>query len=142
MTSTRYIGGMETQSRANVWSSVKEDLEIRIAKGDLAPAERTPSISDLAAFYGKSEKTVHKALLSLCDDGVLFRKDKIGFYLKIGVAERLKQQLRLRYSAQISGVLATGRAIGFSDEEIERIFYESLTPPPLFRKKNAKRCFK
>ena len=50
---------------------VRQELEGRIARGDLAPGEQLPTERELRDEFGVSRVTVRRALASLTDDGLV-----------------------------------------------------------------------
>ncbi len=78
---------IDPESPLSTWGQVQRDLQRRIEAEEFQPGDRLPSETDLAAYYGVSRMTVHRAVQSLARLGVLESKRGSGIY----VASRLDQ---------------------------------------------------
>jgi GntR family transcriptional regulator len=69
-------------------SRVREELEGRIERGDLAPGEQLPTERELRDEFGVSRVTVRRALASLTDDGLVYAIQGRGTFV---ASERLAE---------------------------------------------------
>ncbi len=60
---------------------VRDDIAARIATGDLKPGERLPSERQLQVGGGVARGTIREALFQLEAEGVIYRKDRSGWYV-------------------------------------------------------------
>ena len=63
---------------ATGWKGIAEDIARRIAEGDLAPGQRLSSGEDLAAQWGVSRHTAHRAVEELQRQGLVVRQRRWG----------------------------------------------------------------
>ncbi|MCL1997752.1 MAG: GntR family transcriptional regulator, partial [Turicibacter sp.] len=54
-----------------IFQQVMQDILIKIARNDLAPDDKLPSVRDLALEYGINPNTVQKAVEKLTEQGYL-----------------------------------------------------------------------
>jgi DNA-binding GntR family transcriptional regulator len=60
---------------------VRDDIAARIAGGEFTPGERLPSERNLQVGGGVSRGTIREALFQLEAEGVIYRKDRSGWYV-------------------------------------------------------------
>ncbi len=60
------------------WKSIAEDVAGKIATGNLAPGQRIPSGEDIAAEWGVSRHTAHRAIEELQRQGLVVRQRRWG----------------------------------------------------------------
>ena len=60
---------------------VRDDIAARIASGEFMPGERLPSERNLQVGGGVSRGTIREALFQLEAEGVIYRKDRSGWYV-------------------------------------------------------------
>jgi GntR family transcriptional regulator len=63
---------------------VREELESRIARGELAPGEQLPTERELRDEFGVSRVTVRRALASLSDEGLVYAIQGRGTFVASG----------------------------------------------------------
>ncbi len=64
-----------------LYQQLARDLEKQIQSGKLAPGEKLPSIRELATSAGSSVNTVVMAYNFLMDKGLVYSKEKYGFFV-------------------------------------------------------------
>ncbi len=69
------------QSDSLQYLGVRDDIAARIAGGELKPGERLPSERQLQVGGGVARGTVREALFQLEVEGVIYRKDRSGWYV-------------------------------------------------------------
>jgi GntR family transcriptional regulator len=88
----------------------------RIAAGDLAPGQMTPSITRLCADHGVARQTAAHALRVLQDAGLVSRVPGLGYHVRDDTPSRLPRttnvlQLRIgRARSEESWALLNGRS--------------------------------
>lgn len=75
-TSTRGLGQLTAR--------VREELEDRISRGELAPGEQLPTERELRDEFGVSRVTVRRALASLSDEGLVYAIQGRGTFVASG----------------------------------------------------------
>lgn len=72
---------VNTESVIPFYAQVKDDLQLRIEKGELQAGSRIPSEKELTEYYGVSTITIRRATAELVDEGVLERKQGKGTFV-------------------------------------------------------------
>ena len=100
-----------------MYLQIMEQIRQRIAAGDWPAGKELPSIRALAADLSVSVITIKRAYLDLENDGVIVtRHGKGSFVADVnGLAGELQEQ---KLDEQLTAAAATGRALGFSDEDL------------------------
>lgn len=71
------------------WQSVKNDLELKIIRGEYKAGERIPPVRKIAEIYDIGTSTATKTLLQLCEDGTIYQRRGVGCFVKPYVREKL-----------------------------------------------------
>ena len=71
------------------WLTVKNDLELKIIRGEYAAGERIPPVRKIAEIYGIGTSTATKTLAQLCKDGTIYQRRGVGYFVKPYVREKL-----------------------------------------------------
>jgi GntR family transcriptional regulator len=100
-----------------MYLQIMEQIRQRIAAGDWPAGKELPSIRALAADLSVSVITIKRAYLDLENEGVIVtRHGKGSFVADVnGLAGELQEQ---KLDEQLTAAAATGRALGFSDEDL------------------------
>jgi DNA-binding GntR family transcriptional regulator len=72
-----------------VWLMVKNDLELKIIRGEYAAGERIPPVRKIAEIYEIGTSTATKTLAQLCKDGIIYQRRGVGYFVKPYVKEKL-----------------------------------------------------
>jgi GntR family transcriptional regulator len=68
--------------------SIRDDLRIRITRGEWVAGQRLPSETDLAAWYGVARMTIRHAIGALASEGILIRRQGLGTFAADRLAAR------------------------------------------------------
>jgi GntR family transcriptional regulator len=71
------------------WQSVKNDLELKIIRGEYKAGERIPPVRKIAEIYDIGTSTATKTLSQLCEDGTIYQRRGVGCFVKPYVREKL-----------------------------------------------------
>lgn len=71
------------------WLTVKNDLELKIIRGEYVAGERIPPVRKIAEIYGIGTSTATKTLAQLCKDGTIYQRRGVGYFVKPYVREKL-----------------------------------------------------
>ena len=71
------------------WLTVKNDLELKIICGEYVAGERIPPVRKIAEIYSVGTSTATKTLAQLCQDGTIYQRRGVGYFVKPYVRERL-----------------------------------------------------
>lgn len=66
----------------------------RIVVGEIKPGERVPSVRDYGASIGVNPNTVVRTYEKLTNDGIIFNKRGMGFYVSEEAVQIIMQQSR------------------------------------------------
>jgi GntR family transcriptional regulator len=98
----------------------------QVARGDLAPGDRLPSVRELAQELSINPNTVVRAYEALERDGVVNRRQGAGCFVT-GRASSLNGRERRRQLSDLAARIVTeGHHLGFSPDEIRTAIEEAL----------------
>ena len=78
------------------WQSVKNDLELKIIRGEYKAGERIPPVRKIAEIYDIGTSTATKTLSQLCEDGTIYQRRGVGCFVKPHVREKLIEKHKRR----------------------------------------------
>jgi len=107
--------------RVNRWYGVKNDIETKIIAGEYGDAEKLPSITELAQLYDIGTTTAQKVLKALCDDGIIYKKHGVGYYVKVFVKDQLRKQHTEEFEGRVIDLFDYASQIGLTRGEIIEI---------------------
>jgi len=117
---------IEPSSFVPIYEQIKTEIKSRISLGVLLPNEQLPSIRDLAGELVVNPNTVARAYRDLEQEGfITTRKGKACFVA--GDPKTLIGREKQRLLAEIfERAIGEAGKYGFSDEEMQQAFEESL----------------
>lgn len=74
------------------WLTVKNDLELKIICGEYNAGERIPPVRKIAEIYDVGTSTATKSLAELCNEGTIYQRRGVGYFVKPYVKERLMKE--------------------------------------------------
>lgn len=80
-----------------IYQQLADRLTARLLDGELTEGEAMPSVRALASRYLLNPLTVSRALQALGEDGLLEARRGVGFYVRPGAREQLRQLARERF---------------------------------------------
>lgn len=92
---------IDYKNSATVWEYIEQDIELKVLKGELKIGEKVNSVRELAELYNVSCNTSKKALETLYKNGLLEKKQGIGYFIK----EYDIQKLENKYYSKLQGIL-------------------------------------
>jgi GntR family phosphonate transport system transcriptional regulator len=98
------VDGVRTErdgKEVPLYQGVAEDLEGAILRGDYGPGERLPTERALVAKYGVNRQTVRQALERLQYDGLVYRVERRGTFVRPGRIDYLTME-KGSFTASIS----------------------------------------
>lgn len=78
------------------WQSVKNDLELKIIRGEYKAGERIPPVRKIAEIYDIGTSTATKTLSQLCEDGTIYQRRGVGCFVKPYMREKLIEKHKRR----------------------------------------------
>jgi len=79
---------LELDSEGPLWQQIRRAIARPILRGTLPPGTRIPAEEELMRLTGAAKMTVHKAIRSLANDGLVERKPKLGTIVALRASER------------------------------------------------------
>lgn len=71
------------------WLNVKNDIELKIISGEFSAGDRIPPIRKIAAIYDIGTTTAAKVMERLCNDGTIYKRRGVGYFVKPYTKDRL-----------------------------------------------------
>lgn len=95
----------------------------RIASTEWAEGERIPSVRELGATLVVNPNTVMRTFERLTDEGLIFNRRGIGYFVAEGAKARAAQLARERFIVeQLPPLLARMKSIGMTAEELVELY--------------------
>ncbi|MEG0378636.1 MAG: GntR family transcriptional regulator [Eubacterium sp.] len=69
--------------KQSLYENVQNDIKKRVESGRLVKDEKLPSEDKMCKFYSVSKVTLRKALSNLIDEGYLYAKPRIGYFVSM-----------------------------------------------------------
>ena len=117
---------IDPKSGVPIYQQIMNGIKESIVYGTMAPGEKLPSVRELASRLRVNPNTVAKAYGELRHDGVVESRWGDGNFVseKVGlVSEKEKSAL---FADELRGVLKKGREMGLSDDDMGKIFLDTL----------------
>ena len=83
--------------RQPIYQQLADRLTARLLDGELPEGDAMPSVRTLASHYLLNPLTVSRALQALGDEGLLETRRGLGFFVRPGAREQLRQAERRRF---------------------------------------------
>lgn len=80
---------MEFDSNKPIYLQISDSLCERILSGELKPEDRILSVRELGAELGVNPNTVARSYEKLTDDGIIYTKRGLGYFVSAGARERV-----------------------------------------------------
>lgn len=105
--------------RQPIYQQLADRLTARLLDGELPEGDAMPSVRALASRYLLNPLTVSRALQALGDDGLLETRRGLGFFVRPGAREQLRQAERTRFmDAEWPALRARLRRLGVSATDL------------------------
>lgn len=101
-----------------IYRQIANQIRYMVASGLLKPGEEIPSVRALALRLKVTPNTVVKAYRELEAAGVLETRPGAGTYVKAGPTPLAKQERDRIIEQRIDALLAEGRQLGFTADEL------------------------
>ncbi len=101
-----------------IYLQLREEIEKVILTGFLKPDEAIPSIRTLAQQYQLNHQTVSNALSDLVNEGIIYKKRGIGFFVNIDAKENLMKKKSKEFrEKELTQIIQKGKSFGISKSE-------------------------
>lgn len=110
----------ETLHPKTVWKFIKDDLELKIIKGELRNADKVPSIAELAEEYNVSKTTAQKTLEDMYNDGTITKRKGIGYFVIPYTKKRLLVKHKQELMTMVNDCLSYADKLGMCSDDFEK----------------------
>ena len=102
-----------------IYQQLVDRLSAGLLDGEPAEGQAMPSVRALAGHYLLNPLTVNRALQALADAGLLETRRGLGFYVRPGARERLRQVERERFlNTEWPALRARLRRLGLGSNDL------------------------
>jgi len=108
-----------------IYIQIMENIKSKIARGELKPGSKLPSVRELSGDMGVNPNTIARAYSELEREGVIVTRRGQGTYVTDDHQKVLKIRDEMAASA-LSTFLESLRALGLSNEEILNLIAKTL----------------
>src|SRR4051794_38481614 len=108
-------------SRLPIYQQRVQQVREAIARGDLKPEERLPSVRQLSRDLVINPNTVARAYTELEREGLVINRPGRGVFVAEPKGELTEDARRRRLLESLDGFLTEAVHLGFSEEEVSRL---------------------
>lgn len=94
------------------WLDVKSDIELKIIRGEYSAGDRIPPVRKIAAIYSIGTTTAAKVLEHLYQEGTIYKKRGVGYFVKPYTKDRLCTEHKKKLERIITDSFDYADAIG------------------------------
>ena len=106
-----------------IWMQIYELILSRIASTEWAEDERIPSVRELGATLVVNPNTVMRTYERLTDEGLIYNRRGIGYFVAYGAKARAAEIARERFITELlPSLFARMKSIGMSAEELVKLY--------------------
>jgi len=109
---------LDPRSRQPIFEQIAQAVKTAVARSELAPAERLPSVRELAKELAINPNTVARAYDALEAQGVIVRRQGSGCFVAERSLALADEERERRLDLALGQVLTEAFHLGFSAEEI------------------------
>lgn len=117
---------LEHDSDIALYEQLTRQIIEGIAKGELLPGERLPSVRNLAADLGVNMHTVNRSYAELEKKGILEIKPKSGAIIKEHARNGVTAEQLEVLGRNLKPVIAEGKVLGASEDQLLRLMQQLL----------------
>lgn len=109
-----------------IYIRINEGIKDAILSGQLQEEKQLPSTTYLSKEYDLNIATVNKAINTLVDEGIVFKKRGIGMFVSRGATQKLIKERRKTYKERyIKATLIEAKRLGYTSEELQALVKEA-----------------
>jgi GntR family transcriptional regulator len=109
-----------------IYQQLIDQIAAGIARGQLRPNERLPSVRELSQTLVVNPNTVARAYTELEREGVLYTRPGLGVFVARPKAELTRKVRKERLDALLGQFLTEAVHLGFSAEEVTALLAERV----------------
>ena len=104
---------MEFDSNKSIYLQICDSIYEKILSGELTPQSRIPSVREYGADIGVNPNTVMRSYEKLTNEGVIFNKRGIGYFINEDAREKVLSQQRKEFMEnELPSILKKMRLLG------------------------------
>lgn len=116
---------MEFSETRPIYLQIREHICERILTGEWRPMERIPSVRDMALLTGVAPNTVVRSYESLYDDGIIFNRRGLGFFVREDAVQKIKSMKKSEFMEdEIPSMFRKMGLLGIPFDELQRLYSE------------------
>lgn len=109
------------------WITIKEDIMISIYKDEIVEHDKILSYSGLAAKYNVDKNTAIKIYKALEKDDLIYYKKGLGYFVKSGAKQKVKDILILRIKYKIDQLKEEIKLLYMSKDDLIKMIWKEDT---------------
>jgi len=113
-------------SAVPIYRQIADHVRRAVARGDVKPGDRLPSVRSLASRLVVNQNTVSKAYAHLIRDGVIESRQGRGVFVAQARQVYSSAERRRRLRAAIESLVSEALLLGFSADRIRRSLDQAL----------------
>lgn len=115
---------MEFNDNRPIWLQIYDCIAASLLGGERAEGERIPSVRETAAALQVNPNTAMRAYEKLQNEGIIFQRRGIGFFVAEGARAALLETQRRRFIAEEAPALFERmRRLGITPDELIRLYH-------------------
>jgi GntR family transcriptional regulator len=117
---------IESASRVPIYRQLVAQIREAVARGQLKPDERLPSVRELSRELVVNPNTVARVYTELERDGVLNTRPGLGVFVAQPRMELTKKVRRERLTGLVDGLLTEAVHLGFAAEDVRTLVCDRI----------------
>ena len=109
---------IDTASRLPIYRQLRDQFREAVARGQLVPDERLPSVRDLSRTLVVNPNTIARVYTELEREGLLNTRPGLGVFVAHPSQELTKKVRKQRFQETLDRFLTEAVHLGFSSEEV------------------------
>ena len=110
---------MDFNSNKSIYLQICDSICERIISGELAPDSRIPSVRDYGADIGVKPNTVMRSYEKLTNDGIIYNKRGIGYFISPGAKDVVLERSRKEFlEEEVPQIIRRMKLLGLVPSEI------------------------
>ena len=115
---------MEFDSNKPIYLQIADSICNRILQGELKGEDRIPSVREFGAQIGVNPNTVARTYETLTDQGVIYNKRGIGFFVTENAAQNIRKEAKEKFLKEdLPQFAEKARLLDISKEDIMKVLF-------------------
>ncbi len=115
---------MEFDSNKPIYLQIADSICNRILQGELKGEDRIPSVREFGAQIGVNPNTVARTYETLTDQGVIYNKRGIGFFVTENAAQNIRKEAKDKFlKEELPQFAEKARLLDISKDEIMKLLF-------------------